>query len=393
MAVRFVTIVALWTGLAPVWKARMTIQEDRPRVEAHRVGSSLSDRFDARSNALAMIRLGLAAGVAVDHASFIGFGHHASIGSAPIGDLAVDGFFVISGFLVTRSYLRLNSVRRYAWHRFLRIAPGFWACLIISAVIIAPLMAVLDGHSAVSVFSGGQSSFAYVRADAFLQMRQFDINGNPFTAHAPHVVDGSLWTLFYEAICYTLIAGLGVAGVLQRRRWLVLAVCGGQWLLLALAGLGLGHVGSQYLLPLSFFFMLGAAGHLFADRLIINDVLAGACAAIVLAGVFLVTDYRPVIAPAFAYLCLWSIVRVPLRQNPSRDLSYGLYVYHWPIVQSLTLVGATAVTVLPFIALCVALALLAAVASWTIIEKPALSFKDAAWVDPELRARGRRVRG
>ena len=53
------------------------------------------------------------------------------------GSLAVDAFFVLSGFLVARSYLQLHSVGRYAWHRALRILPGFWVALVVTAAIVA----------------------------------------------------------------------------------------------------------------------------------------------------------------------------------------------------------------------------------------------------------------
>jgi peptidoglycan/LPS O-acetylase OafA/YrhL len=225
-------------------------------------------------------------------------------------------------------------------------------------------------------------------------MRQFGIAGNPFTAHTPAVMDGSLWTLFYEAICYLLVAGLGLVGVLRRSRWMVAALCGALWLLIALSTAGINPLGSKYLLRLSLLFMLGAAGFLFAERLVISNVLAGASAVVVLAGALLMSDYRAIGAPAFAYLCLWAIVCVPLRQTPKWDLSYGLYVYHWPIVQFLVLAGVTAITIVPYIIVCVALALLAAVVSWNLVEKPALSFKNARWVDQSrARARGRRALG
>jgi hypothetical protein len=52
--------------------------------------------------------------------------------------IAVDRFFAISGFLVARSRLSLKSSRRrFLWHPFLCIRPGFWACLAVVAPGIA----------------------------------------------------------------------------------------------------------------------------------------------------------------------------------------------------------------------------------------------------------------
>jgi peptidoglycan/LPS O-acetylase OafA/YrhL len=54
-------------------------------------------------------------------------------------------FFVISGFLLYRPFViahaageRLPSVRVYAWRRFLRIAPAYWAALTVTGLLLAP---------------------------------------------------------------------------------------------------------------------------------------------------------------------------------------------------------------------------------------------------------------
>jgi peptidoglycan/LPS O-acetylase OafA/YrhL len=93
------------------------------------------------------------------------------------------------------------------------------------------------------------------------------------------------------------------------------------------------------------------------------------------------SDYRLVGAVGFAYLCLYAAVRLPLRGNPRWDLSYGLYVYHWPVHLLLALAGATALGEWAFAALGITLALGLAVLSWVFVEAPALRHKDAAWVD------------
>ena len=67
----------------------------------------------------------------------------------------------------------------------------------------------------------------------------------------------------------------------------------------------------------------------------------------------------------------------PLQQ----DLSYGLYIYHWPVAQLLVVGGLAARGEAPFVAAALALALGLALASWHWIERPALAFKDARWID------------
>ncbi|NAZ75802.1 acyltransferase family protein [Kineococcus sp. T13] len=341
---------------------------------------TLATAFDPRSNCLDVLRLLLAGTVAVVHATHLGFGHQPRVGSTDLGSLAVDGFFVLSGFLVASSWLRLGSLRRFAWHRALRILPAFWVCLLGTALVVAPLLAVLTGRSATSVLTGPESALSYLGANATLLVRQFGISGLPGTGGSPDVVNGALWTLFFEAVCYGIVAVLGVLGVLRRRRWVVLVLLAALWALTVAAAAGSNPLGSVIMLRFAFVFLLGAAAHLFADRIPISGPLALLSLALVVAGLHLLPDYRALAGPAFAYAFVYAVVRLPLRRRPRRDLSYGLYVWHWPIAQLLVAAGATALTTVPFVLACLALALLVAALSWHLVEQPALGLKGAAWV-------------
>jgi len=368
--------------------SRVPLRRQQAARHNRRRSPTLLEAFDPRSNALDVLRLLFATAVAVGHTLLIGFGHQPQAGSTDVSSLAVDGFFVLSGFLVARSYLRLNSLRRFAWHRALRILPGFWACLLGTALVVAPLLAVLSGRSVLSVFSGEDSAWSYLTSNAFLVMSQFGISGLPGTGGVPDQLDGSLWTLFFEACCYALVAVLGVLGVLARRRALVAVLGLLLWALTVAPLLGVPVLAHPLLVQLhadevlrfTFVFLLGAAGHLFADRVPVRGVLAVAALALVVVGLALLPDYRALAAPAFAYLCLYTAVRLPWRPRPRWDLSYGIYVWHFPIAQVLLLAGATALTTAPFLLLTLALTAVVATASWNLVEAPALTHKDARWV-------------
>ncbi len=273
--------------------------------------ATLATEFDPRRNSLNLIRLGLATGVAVVHSMFLGFGHQPGVRHTDLGSLFVDAFFVISGFLVTRSLLRLDSLPRYLWHRALRILPGFWTVMVAGAFVVAPLMAVLAGRSATSVFSGTDSSFGYLINNAALLMRQFGIQGLPGAGGNPEVINGSLWTLFYEALCYLMVAALGVVGVLRRRPWTVLALIAALWWLTVATEAGINPLGSSYMLRFALVFLLGAAGRLFADGIPISKYLALGSLAVVVASLFLLDNWHVAGAPAFAYLVLYAVVRLP----------------------------------------------------------------------------------
>ena len=348
---------------------------------------TLQQAFDPRANALDVLRLLLAGTVAMVHTMLLGFGHQPGAGATDVGSLAVDGFFVLSGFLVTASFLRLGSLRRYVWHRALRILPGFYVSVVLTAFVVAPLMAVLAGRAATSVFSGPDSALGYVTSNAGLLVRQFGLAGLPGTGGSPDVVNGALWTLFFEACCYGIVAALGVVGVLRRRRWVVLVLLAGLWLATISATAGFNPFGSTIMLRFAFVFLLGTAGHLYADRIPVSGVLAWASAVLVVAGLALLPNHLALAGPAFAYLVLYAVVRLPLRYRPRWDLSYGLYVWHWPVAQVLVLTGLTAVGTPLFVLLSVAVALGVAALSWTLVERPALSWKGAAWVTRPLRRR------
>lgn len=336
----------------------------------------LGARFDPRSNSLSLMRLVLASLVAVHHATAIGFGVEWGIGPAPVegmsrlGDFAVDAFFVLSGFLVTMSYVRLDSPVRYLWHRALRILPGFGTCLVVTAVVFAPAIAVLEGRPALSVFP---DAWRFVTANAFLVMKEWGVAGLPAGTHTPGVVNGALWTLFYEFTCYALVAALGVAGLLRRPR-AVAALLTVVWLAQAASLLGSLDVPMPLLRRFLLLFLLGSVGYLFRDRLpITRPGLLGALVAFLGAG-FLMPDYRVVGGPAFAYLLLGVMV-LPSVWEPRADLSYGIYIWHWPVETLLVLTGVAARGAVPLVLGALALTVGAALASWTVVEEPALRLK------------------
>src|SRR4051794_26583590 len=91
----------------------------------------LVDRFDAHPNAIAFLRLAFALTVVVSHSWPLG-GYGADPGRVDnnMGILAVEGFFALSGFLITRSAAGASSLGRFPWHRCLRIFPGFCVGLV-----------------------------------------------------------------------------------------------------------------------------------------------------------------------------------------------------------------------------------------------------------------------
>ncbi|MFB9376911.1 acyltransferase family protein [Kineococcus gynurae] len=351
------------------------LQSPRPESLGLRQKTTLGGAFDPKHNSLGWLRLLLAAVVAVTHTLQLSTGHQPSLGSTQLGALAVDAFFVASGFLVAASALRL-SAPRYVWHRFLRIAPAFYLCLVLTALVVAPALAVLNGAPARSVLDGPAPAITFVTDNAALLVRQFEITMPPGTP-GDGVMNGALWTLFYEACCYALVLGLAVVGVLRRRRALVLVLTLAVWAATVANAAGYEVVGQENLLRLVFVFLLGVLGHLYADRVPVRAGVALTALGVLLASLLLFDDYRVLGAPAAAYLLLWAMVALPLRRQPRDDLSYGMYIYHWPVaVLLLSTPFAELPTPLVVLGVLVAAAGVALV-SWRCVENPALQLKSA----------------
>jgi len=347
---------------------------------------TLRQGYDPRRNNFDLIRLVLAALVAVSHGIVMHTGTQPQWGISTLGDFAVDGFFVLSGFLVVSSYLRLRSFFRFSWHRVLRIMPGFWACLLLVALVVAPIAALLQGLPASTPFVQTPTAFHFLTANAGLLVNDYGIAGLLADNPTPYIFIGSLWTLALEAMCYVALAGLGLLGVL-RHRWVVLGITVLVWVLASVQSFGVAVPLGDNILRMLLMFFLGACAHLFADRMPLHwAVLIAAITLFVVSAVSL-DNYRVAGAAAFVYLLLYAAVRLPFPVRLRVDLSYGVFMYHWPLQQLMVLTAAFALPTWAFVAVSLAVTVPVALASWHVVEHPALRRKD--WTPPGTRRRDR----
>lgn len=351
---------------------------------------TLHRAFDPRANSVNALRLALAGLVLVSHTLKLHGGEdplgRLTGGFVDTGTMAVDGFFALSGFLIVGSALNSPSTGRYLWRRCLRILPGFWVCLLVTAFVLLPVAQLLERGTLAGFPLDSASSYVY--ANAALFMRQFEVAG----LLGGEAVNGSLYTLFYEFLCYLGVAALGAAGLL-RRPWALPAVAGAVWLFVfsqLLTGGALYEQSTTLGIAVRFgaMFLAGAVAHRLARHVPLTGV-GGALAALLLAVAVVLAvvagvdplgtlAYLTLAPPAVAYLVLLLGARPELRRvGARRDLSYGLYVYAWPVQVLLVVAGAQAWPVAVYGLVALALALLLAWASWTWVEEPALRLK--AW--------------
>ncbi|MEV0532226.1 acyltransferase [Kitasatospora sp. NPDC050463] len=355
-----------------------------------------------RKNGFGLLRLVLAVAVIFAHAMPLGMskpdlGLLQSRGQTNVGAIAVAGFFVLSGLLITRSGMRL-STGRFLWNRAIRLLPALWVCLLLTAFVIAPLVARHQGRLD-GFWSHAEGPFDYVKANWAIGVNQWGISG--LLDHNPHVgaFNGSIWSLGTEVFCYLVVALFAAIGILRSARWAVALMIGGMYAFMVYLALDyhflrapiygttglptwrlpfLSWIAPEQLLPVGFMFGLGALAELYRKKLPINDV-AGVLAFVVFLASTRYGAFTVVGLPAFAYGLLWLAARMPdplTKIGTKVDVSYGVYIYAFPIQQCLTLWQVPRHGYAVYTGLSVALAVIAALFSWHLVEKPALKLKD-----------------
>ena len=344
---------------------------------------SIEHYFSGRDNNFNLIRFLAAASVIFSHAALVSRGQNAieplkSATGFTLGDHAVNVFFVVSGFLVTMSLLRRGSLVSYAASRAARLVPGLFVAGLATAFIIGPLVTSLPmpGYfSSVAVWT-----YAPLIGSIFTDPLNLYLPGvfteNPF----PAMVNGPLWTIRYEVIAYFGLVMASLVGLYaSRQRFIVFlglfVLAFGAYLLMDPWPATPNAI--DHLARLGFCFMLGSAAWMLRGRIPLSLPVALAALGLVwaLAGT---PVYRGALFLFTAYAVLW-LALVPAgfvrRFNRLGDYSYGLYIYGWPVAQA-TILFVPGLSPLALFALSASLSLLAAMASWHLIEKPALARRD-----------------
>lgn len=305
-----------------------------------------------------------------------------------IGGVAVAGFFFFSGFLITKSRMGRSTIWRYFWRRCLRIFPAFWAALVLTVLIFAPIAWRLV-HGSFSGYwaAGAESAKTYFLNNMFLELNQRNIAGLGetvpyFILHGARDWNGSAWTLYYEFLCYIVVGLLGLFGALASKKFgtafalIVIALNAMQW---TGAGdiAGLNRVLNDPFMLM--FFAPFAFGMLFAfhgDRIPIDDRVAFGMLGL---GLFTYAfgGWNVVGQYGFLYFLMWCGVRLPItRWAKYGDFSYGIYIYAWPLMTLATYFGLERYGWFAYHFTIIVLVHIIAILSWFLIEKPAMSLKD-----------------
>jgi peptidoglycan/LPS O-acetylase OafA/YrhL len=288
-----------------------------------------------------------------------------------LGALGVGCFFVISGYLITQSWLARGRILPFVAARVLRIYPALIGAVVLS-LILAGFSSALDWRS---FLAHPQTVDFVLHVTPAWEMR-YRLPGAFPTNPMPHDVNGSLWTLPIELRLYIAVLIVGVAGLLARRLVWLAALC-------ALLALYLWHPEwfpwPPYDLAtrgLVLMFALGSLASVWRGAMPVSLTVAAVALLLVIfnpAGLA-----RGVLfAPLLAYIVLVVAYHPRLTWpafNRLGDYSYGVYVYSFPIQQTL-IERIPGIEPVPLFALALPLTLVVAVLSWHYIERPALGLK------------------
>jgi len=291
-----------------------------------------------------------------------------------LGDVGVVIFFILSGYLVVQSLERSPHVLNFLWRRGLRIYPALIVVVGVCLFILGPWLTRLSAHT----YWADALTWEYA-LNASAYWIRFWLPGvfesNPW----PGAVNGSLWSLPYELLCYALLAMAACLPLSLRNKVMSLfLIFLGLWLWRVIAALDspfhrLGGL-DAYHARLGTIFFLGAVAGVWRDvfsprlwqgalvltiaLLVGHGALQGMLFLIALAW----------IALSLALNALW-LPDIPDRMG---DWSYGLYLYGFPVQQTLAHFHVHQQGVAAFLFWSTLCTLLPAALSWYYIEKPIL---------------------
>ena len=286
-------------------------------------------------------------------------------GQSVLGLAGVFVFFTISGYLVTQSLDNTPSPWVFLAKRALRIFPGLIACLAVCAFVVGPLVTKLP----LAEYLMRREPYLFVLHNSVLDVVYNKLPGVAFgPGGAGTVVNGPLWSLPCEVLMYLMLFALGAMRLLTLPVALVLLLVGivSLWF-----DLGAPLGGAFWLL--SFF----AAGICLERlyRLRGPRLISGRWAFVALAGLALSIPLRSFFigfALFGSYLVIYLALNRRLPKVPAArfgDLSYGLYIYGWPIEQSVVYFSNATAPWWAVFAISVAVAVPVAFLSWHLVER------------------------
>ena len=335
--------------------------------------------FDSRHNSLNLIRLCLALLVLFAHTYFlIGQPTGPTYGGLHGGEWAVAAFFALSGYLIAGSAMR-HATGTYLLNRAARIIPGYYVCLVIMVTVFAPITYLSENGTLSGYLTTATTPFNYLLENMLFRGPLYPIAETPAHIPWPYAWNGSLWTLYFELICYVVMAVMCQFAVVKKSPWpMLLMFLGSVWVYANSATIGVYFESSYVFSSLSKLLPLFLGGALVC---VVGEWVGmhrwfgiGSTLAALALMKFIPLWGGQLAAPLLAYALLWISSWLPqprfVRDN---DLSYGTYVYAFPVQQLLAVFGLSALSSWMFTVIAAAVTLPMAYLSWRHVEQPMMS--------------------
>lgn len=303
-------------------------------------------------------------------------------GHFPFSYIGVQVFFYISGYLILSSFNRSPNVLNYLIKRCLRIFPGLIGLLIVCVLLLGPLLTTMPLEQ---YFSDPQTYLFFKNVS--LYRLNGTIGGLFATNPQPYEVIGTLWTLAYEFTCYLSLLILAVISM-KRLKYVVViyAIVGTTLMYIPIYFNQLPQTIPFLELKLIHFvnftscFAIGMLFYVYKSRISLSQkhilILVVAFFALITTQIYpLIYLAVKVIFP----LLLFSAANIKSKLNGINkwgDPSYGVYIYGFPIQQTIIFYAGKDISMFVFMILSVLLSYTAGYLSWHLVEKHALKWKN-----------------
>ena len=294
----------------------------------------------------------------------------------PLIVLLVPLFFCLSGFLVTGSALRTQSVKKFLTNRALRIFPALTVEVVLSAFILGPIFT----NVILSVYFMDKKFYSYF--GNIIGRVRMSLPGVFQNNPIPDTVNASLWTLQPEFYCY-LIMMILMATTIAYKRHLISIIFIVTIIFLSIINMyeNFGRPTDVYPAHVVvFYFFSGVLAYHWRSKIYLHMIFFA---------LSLPLSYLCVINPALVYfgaipttyiMIYLGLKKIPLiRPFRNGDYSYGIYLFNFPIQQGVLDVFPHIGNWWLLMSISIPLTIIFSAFSWHYIEKPALSLKNHNW--------------
>ena len=339
-----------------------------------------------RSHGFDLIRIIAALMVLVGHTFVLSRQPDPGFLDSSISTIGVKIFFITSGYLVSISWFADPSPIRFASRRLLRIMPGLAGVIILTVLILGPLLS----SKPLLAYFGDRWTWFYLWNVALYPV--YSLPGMFLDNPYPFAVNGSLWSLPVEVLMYALLP-FAIGQGRKRARWaLPLIAC-----VASVAAIWCMRWGPPVVLPVfygtaispllevSCYFAIGSVWALFGWQQFARPVVAVALLATAawLAPMLIPLELLPTVSELALMVLLPFVViscgvqRFAWFDRPAAfgDISYGLYLYAFPVQQSILALSHGQLGVLAVTAIAVPITAVCAALSWRLIERSAMALK------------------